>query len=247
MTTEPKRIISVHAECKVLCQHKDVCYSINRTKVEKDEDQRDVLDKVMKYAINGTSKVYMATCDAEFEGLFKKLKAFHNLNVTVSFNIYNKYERHQFNGMESQLQVSVYREKEFGLVGNDITKLYLVKNDESFNYALELLKGKNGYKNIHLPIDQGWAKDNKDDLIKLVRAWQDCRDETISLDSCLMGYITHGKCDYVDQYIDVHHDGTLRTCPFTKSSRNNIHDLEDEKEMFGITHTPKCIYSKYFG
>jgi len=126
-----------------------------------------------------------------------------------------------------------------------IQKIFLIKNVETFNIAKNIFELPKSYSKIHFVLEQQFVKDNKDLILALVSAWNNCTNKTLSLDSCLQNYVLNGTCAYKDNYIDIRYDGSVRRCPFSDEYHDINYDNPDD--MFSIPFKPSCIYHEMFG
>ena len=251
------KIISVHNySCKTKCQHADVCYFVNSKHKEVDEIEDGQVDKIETVVdkITGEKDIYYSGCDFLPSYVTYGMTIYGHekeKHMTFSSNHYNHMvniasSKEDLEKFKKNIQITVYSLDDLkDAKYYSIQKLYLIKDEESFNIATRILMDGGRYNKVHFPIYQKWAEENEDKLLILVGLWNLCNNHSLSLDSCLENYISNGTCGYAEDYIDLRYDGTVRRCPFS----DECHEINDKNpdEMFNIPFEPKCIYSKLFG
>lgn len=249
------KIISLHPfKCETKCPNSKVCYHLNRW-CEKRWDHKKI-QSLCKEAYRSDNDVHIAVCNFnEARFVVYNMLEYSNINMTISINVYNKLVKtydpiskktygELLNECKDRLQVTVYYIQEIIDLKNDFQKLYLIKSEATFIVAKWLMK-KEAVKNIHFPIAQDWASKNKDKLEKLIVVWTRIKDKSITIDSCLENYLMNGRCGYIDNYIDINYDITVRRCPFeVKGTSCKDMSIDD---MFKVEHKPSCIYHKLLG
>jgi hypothetical protein len=239
--------VSIHGSaCEFECPHAAVCYHRKKDKVPIGSfNISNIVDDILD---NKEYSIYMSVCSASdyVRGIYL-LNNFNNVNITIPVGLLNNKQLNYVNcdclDNSDRIQVTVSTMADIVLVGNKIQKLFLIKDDESFSTAVDILK--HGHiDNIHFPIEQEYIKLSK--LLTLIGAWRDCKNTTISLDSCLENFVVHGKCVYLDDYVDINYDGTYRKCPFKKTGKI-IRDSDTVESMINDNDEVDCIYSKLFG
>jgi len=250
------KIISVHNySCKQQCQHADVCYFVNGKHRDIDEIENSQVEKI-ETAINnisGKKDVHYSGCDFIPSYLTYGTSIYGNekeRHMTFSSNNYN-HMLQMTNGenvstFKNNIQITVYTIDDLKSIKYaEIQKLFLIKDDETYNIACSVFKNASRYNKIHFPIYQKWAEEHETELLVLIGLWNMSDNQTLSLDSCLENYVANGTCGYAEEYIDLRYDGTVRRCPFS----DECHDINtiNPDEMFNIPFEPKCIYSKLFG
>ena len=251
-----KKIISVHNhKCTTGCPHKDVCYFVNG----KHFDELPPKNNVIEEAIDNMSEdfeVHYSGCDPMPSMATYASNCSGNedeRHMTMSVNEYKKFKADKSNifknkDFDKNVQMTVYTLKDLQKEEyKDIQKMFLIKNEETFQIACEVFMDYENFNNIHFPIEHTWAEENVSKLTTLVAEWNKIRDKenNISLDSCLENYLLNGTCVYADNYIDLRYDGSVRRCPF--SDEFHKIDSENPDKMFEIKFTPNCIYKKLFG
>lgn len=256
------KIISVHNySCKTLCEHANVCYFVNGKHKEVDESISDIPDMIEQIInkISGDKQVYYSGCNFLSSYITYEQDIFGHedeRHMTFSSKLYH-HMKTLVNTEEAQelfdknIQLTVYTKDELDDINfNHIQKLFLIKDDETFNIAMDILHDHKRYGNIHFPIAQSWVENNPYKLGGLVGKYFEIKDEVdnITLDSCLMSYVLNGDCEYKTSYIDLRYDGTVRRCPFSDECHNiNNYDWKDNPDkMFDIPFEPKCIYKQIF-
>ena len=248
-----KKIISIHnSKCETLCEHSDVCYFVN-AKSENEQVGDDVINNVVSN-ITYNKDIHYSACNLQQTvDICDKITTEQNEYTYVTMNklmlkkinfIYENKKELDYLHKFIQLTVYSYDDIIADRYGN-YQKLFLIKDDETYQTAIYILKQKEQHK-IHFPVEQNWAAANENKLIALVSYWNQLGETTMSLDSCLENYVTNGTCVYANEYIDLRFDGTVRRCPFS-DERHNISDYDRPDDMFDILFEPKCIYHKLFG
>lgn len=251
------KIISVHNHsCKQQCQHADVCYFVNGKHREIDEIENSQIENIEKAIekISGEKEVFYSSCDFMSSFLTYGTNIYNNekeRHMTFSSNNYDNMlsmcsTKEDESVFKNNIQITVYNLEDLKSAKYyDIQKLFLIKDDATFETAISVFKDSSRYNKIHFPIYQKWAEDNENKLLMLVGIWNMCDNQTLSLDSCLENYVANGTCGYAVEYIDLRYDGTVRRCPFS----DECHDInvKNPDEMFNIEFEPKCIYKKLFG
>lgn len=242
----PKNI-SIHGSaCEFSCEHHTVCYHRKKNEVPKGSFD---INSIMKPTLNNDEyKIFVSVCShVDYVGGIYLLNHTDNVTLTLPTSL---YDDKQFRCLscncidyKDRIQVTVTSDDDIKTIGNDIQKLFLIKDDETFMYAMELIKSER-VSNIHFPIAQEYANISK--IISIATLWKECSDETITIDSCLENFIVHGKCVYQDDYIDINYDGTYRKCPFKKDG-TIIKDSDTIESMINTNDTVDCIYSIIFG
>ncbi len=237
-------IISVHGDkCGFDCPHAAVCY--HRRKDEQELDTK-TLRKIMIDIFSNVkdAEVYISVCsysDFAMCSMLASTLTETNVNFTLPVTLWRANKAFSA-AVSSKLQVTVYNMEDIIEIGNDVQKLYLIKDDETFNTAMTIMTDES-VSNIHFPIDQNYA--TKENLTIILKAWKKMKDTTITIDSCLENFVVHGKCVYSDNYVDVNYDGTYRKCVFEKKGFKMRKDLT-LNDMINTKYMPKCIYSKLF-
>ena len=245
--------ISVHNhKCTKPCEHANICYYING-KHKDSKITSDKIDEVINKISGDDNKIYYSVCDFMSAYITYSDSIYPNTNrsMTISNNIYkhfismfNPSDRKQFN---KKVQLTVYTADDLGDDNlKDIQKMFLIKDQESYELAELILRNPTEYHNIHFPIYHEWAKANQDLVLILVGLWltNSYLNTSISLDSCLENYIVNNKCVYAENYIDLRYDGSVRRCPFSDESHDI--DIDNPDNMFNIPFTPNCIWHELF-
>jgi len=186
--------------------------------------------------------IYIAVCSVEeAEKYLEHVVQNDNFVMTLTYETYSKLK---IPGHEHKFHVTCHYMENIVKVGEEVQKLYLVKDQVSYVIASWMLR-TGSVKNVHLPIDQEWIRSNPTDFIELTERWLECNEKTVTIDSCAESYLLTSKCSYKTNYIDINHDGTMRRCPFEKEG-TLIKDMSIE-DMFKVDYKPSCIYHDLLG
>ncbi len=233
------KTISLHLQkCRRKCTNKDVCYHRDR----EGKTKCGILKKVLEY--KGKANIHYSVCKNVTQHV--RYLANHNyVGITIPYSLIYSSHWSLYN-LPSTTQVSVHTFQEMftdDLV--DVQKLYLIKDNTTYDIAIAILGENSKGKNIHFPIYQKWIKENKEKLYMLIEKWLKTRDTTLSLDSCLTGFLHSKECPYKNNYIDITFDGKFCKCPFS-NNRKSIGDRLIE-DLFSDNFEVSCIYKTIFG
>lgn len=202
-------VISIHpAKCfRHDCPNEDVCYMKKRRSTTWENPYKYLGWKTRRCDIYVSVCECGSHCDMA-EEYFRENK---KVNITLPVMMIDRFKHLLKDERRNRLQISVHSLEDIKIVGNDIQKLYLIKDKETLSFALDVLR--NGHiSNIHFPIDMNFI--TKEHLLLLVKEWVKCKDASITIDSCVENYVVHGKCLYETNYIDLSCTGEYRKCPF---------------------------------
>ena len=225
--------------CVFNCDNKDVCYLKKRNKYN---DKLDFYN-VFKIFNKEDYTVYLSICDITSLNLARiLLKCINNLNITIPYSIYKDHKISKEKHDNDKISLSVYNIKDILDAPANYTKIFLIKNDESYKLA-KIILTSHGFINIHLAIDINYIDEYK--IKELLKLKEQTQSIGISLDSCLENYSLHKKCVYNDNYVDIDYDNTYRKCPFVKCG--TLINTESFEELINNKIKPNCIYHKVFG
>lgn len=245
MTQSLTRVISLHLQstnkCSLSCPHKKICYHHNR---ECGENIGASIFPLVESWLNNY-EVHFSLCDLteEVEQYINKWSSYKNFFITVSSKMFSEKLK---NLRKDVFQISVYSLADV-LKFKDYTKIFLIKDQDSLEKALDLTYLDEDIGNLHLAVDFKFAKESV--IVSLLVGVIDAieKNKNITLDSTLMNYIQHGKDAYVDDYIDINLDGTIRRSPFIDVGVE-FDFKKDIKEAFNIIQDTKIeLYAKLLG
>ena len=272
------KVISFHVDkCKNPCINSDICYLRHREMNKESNDRIDKDEHILKYMFMDTTKeYYIAICNKEIiKSAIIFLKSWNiNLNkihFTTNYDIYKESHK-ELKDYEKNTQVSIYSKEQWKELNNSsaVCPSYLIRDDKSLEVAKELLNDSNSRG--HLNIYQGYIEQYNDKANEILALWIKGKAKNISIDTCLESYARFKKCAFQKMYVDIHHDGTIRRCPFNSKGvnidtpevnkqyyiqsngtiipRNNVKvnkSLIDINRLYKIKHEPNCIYHKLYG
>jgi hypothetical protein len=241
MVENSSKLVSIHSdECHTGCPNIDVCYFVKR-KESKVVNLTDLRLKAISagYIVHEAISSIIQPTDARLN----LVRINKNYNLTVSRNLfdYNITLTRELSYLPiNQVQVSCYDHRDlFRFI--DYQKLFLIKDEVTFNTYKEIQNDIRLTK-VHFTIDQQWLTSST--LKEIVEIHNSSPLHKITLDSCLSNWVVHGKCMYMENYIDLSTDGTFRKCPF-KVEGMPIND-KTIKEMIQYTEPVTCKYQKIF-
>jgi hypothetical protein len=240
--------------CRGNCPNASVCYYLKRTRVT----NRTVCssDKLRNSILNSGAKVYESICVTDGSYHNTLLSRYRNYNITMSSSLLEYcidiYDTN-WSGSVDQIQLSVYTLKDvFNPEFEKYQKLFLIKNVETLARAYEILNTTLHSGKVHLILDQSFLRLEKAIALDLIKAHQNRRNPLVSIDTCLTSFVINGKCPYQDNnYIDISHDETLRTCPYKETGNiyNSTRNIvpEDMEEIFRVKFPENnCIFKEIF-
>jgi hypothetical protein len=246
------KVISVHQHsCKTHCEHSKICYFVNGKHEVEDNNIDNVIGDIVLNKDDSTN-VHFSACNYKdaLDIYNKYCRAKKNIYMTLSSNIYtqliNSIEKEELQHFNNHIQLTVYNDEQLLQKEYDnIQKMFLIKDDKTYNIALQIITHKK-YKNIHIPISQSYFAKKIPDFLYLISAWnkRDSNVRNITLDSCLTHYLYNGECQYSKNYIDLRFDGTVRRCPF--SDEHHKINTDNPDSMFDIEFKPNCIFAQVF-
>jgi hypothetical protein len=240
------KIISLHLEkCGGNCPHTKECYHIKRKENKLSYNISNNIE-IHKSIIRSGYKIHESICSKNrlTKWHIKELKKNKNYNITISANHFSLKLKNILEKNKDQIQISVYDQYNLD-VFKDWQKLFLIKNDESYNQFNEWL-GKNTGK-LHFILDQNYV--NSSLIKKIILLFNNKCSKNQSMDNCLTSWLINGRCPYSNgNYIDINYDGTIRTCPYSIKGINPSKAATNLNQLFGLKMLPtRCIYMSIFG
>lgn len=236
------KIISLHFQrCGGDCPHVAECYFVKREVAGLFNDISDY-EMVWQSIVRSGHKVHESICSAGLDTYhLEELKRNKNYNVTMSCHMADKYPG--LEEVKEQVQISVYDWKDVATY-HSWQKLFLIKNTNTYNAFKDWLGINTG--KLHFLIDQDWIDTAK--IREIIPLFNNSNNSDQSMDSCLTSWLVNKCCPNMgDEYIDINHDGTVRTCPYSargvepKGATNLEH-------LFGVKMLPySCKYMAIFG
>ncbi len=239
-----RKIVSLHMEpCSYDCPNSNVCY--HRRKIISSGKTEEILPS--NFRVEMLEKGYVlheSLCNEDILGPCVLLTRYPNYNLTLPYPTLEKNP--QLRTRSKQLQVSVYTKEQAMSILN-YQKLFLIKDDETYDYTIKKQLWNSPYSYMHFCVDQDWI--DKEKLQNLT--YYSMLSNTIgtTIDSCATSWIINGRCPYDHgSYVDINFDGTVRSCPFNK---NGVPISEvyngDYDSLFTLKCAPeKCKYSEMF-
>ena len=240
------KIVSLHMEpCSYDCPNVDVCYHRKKSTFSgKTEEvlplnfREQMLDK--GYIVHESKCTQLAYWHETL------LKLYPNYNITIPYSLFEKSKQNGIIIPIKQVQITVYTKEQARKVLN-YQKLFLVKNDETLQYAIKEGLWTIPYSYMHFCVNQDWVTSTKLQELFYYKMLSNTIGTTV--DSCAESWIINGGCPYNHgSYVDITYDGTLRACPFNKSGVpiNEVYN-GDYGSLFTLQCTPeKCKYSEIF-
>lgn len=241
------KIVSLHIQASCGgCSNKSICYFMNRTKI------RDPLfvtssDRMRVEFLKSGAKVHESICTTDYHYHGALMGMYPNYNITISAEQI-LYTRTMEFLKPNQTQISVYNTEQI-ILYRDFQKLYLVKDFTTLDFAKSLFNESNTGK-LHIILEQGFLARQRQILPALIQSFQERKNYSLTLDTCLTSFIVNGHCPYDNNnYIDLSWDGTARSCPYTKDGTrlNDKINYNKLKELFSINlPKPNCFYKELF-
>jgi hypothetical protein len=227
--------------CSYECPHMDVCY--HRRKNTLSSKMEGVLPpNFREELLERGCTIHESVCRLE-PMHFTLLRTFKKYNITLPYPLVTN----ELLTFRDQIQISVYTKEQARALPTH-QKLFLLKNNESLEYAK-----KHGFFNtpfsfMHFNVNQDWITNKVLSELFLYRLLSNAHRTT--LDSCIESGLQNGRCPYNHgNYVDITFDGTLRTCPFTRDGIpiTEVYDGTYES-LFKIPHrNDECKYINWFG
>lgn len=236
------KIVSLHMEsCSYDCPNVDVCYHRAKTSTSKTVE---VLPPDFRVEmLNKGWTIHESVCSQVAAGMgWILLNKYTNYNITIPFPLLSEGLK-QF---AHQLQVTIYTVEQAREIP-EIQKLYLIKNDNTFEYALDNF-GDISY--IHFCINQKWITRKAIQKLMYAKMVWSRTNPGITIDSCWEGCSTNHVCSYNSgDYIDITFDGTLRTCPFNKVGVpiDSVYNGTYESLFTLRTEHEFCKFTEWYG
>lgn len=218
-------IISLHLEqCVRQCQHRSICYHINKYNINNKIDTNKIR---LDYLNNPNNIVYESICNNITNNHIDLLKLYDNYHITTywenAISIMDKIE-HSID-LRNKLQISISHEWQIEYL-ESYEKLYLIKNQQTLN-KFESWINNSDFNKIHFLIDQNFLFNDESILPTIIILWEKRKNMNVSLDSCLINWIINSSCIFAKNYIDITYDGTIRTCPYNKNYISTINKLDN--------------------
>lgn len=240
-----RSVISIHpSKCSGGCPNENVCYLKKRVTTNTNSIKLKSYLGLTLY----THDIYLSVCSQkQVNEALTLVRCFKRVNLTIPFTLLDNFKHLLQSPIRNRLQISVYSEDNIKVIGNEVQKLYLIKDQETLEFTKTVFKDEY-ISNIHFPIDQNFI--TKDETLKLLKLWRDCKDPTITLDSCLENYAVHGKCLYQENYVDISLDGVYRKCVFDLVGKKiqDVNGIDQSiKKLIKKSEPVYCKYHTIFG
>ena len=243
------KIVSLHLQgCQHLCSNSSVCYLLGR---EIQDSQISNTDRFRMETLVQGVKVHESVCTTNGHYHMNMLRNFRNYNITISKRLIFYFDAMDWQQFSDRIQVSIYTwDDARSEYLAPFQKLFLIKDTDTLVLGMRLLETCHPTGKVHLLLDQKFI--NKNMILDLIKRTQNRNNLEVSLDTCLTSFIINGKCPYQDNnYVDIHYDGTLRTCPYKEQgityNANRSLVSDDLEEIFRIKFPENnCIYKEIF-
>lgn len=237
------KIVSLHMDpCTLNCPNSAVCYHKRKVLQPKDWGTFPETTDFRSTLLNAGYIIHDSVFQLEDSHLLL-LKQYETYNITIPFSLLTE-ELRQY---QKQIQISVYSKEQAREV-LDYQKLFLIKDNETFDYFKEEGLWNIPYSFMHFNINQDWLTKKYLGDIAYYILLSNAKGTT--LDSCAYSWLVNGQCPYAHgNYIDITFDGTLRTCPFNRAGIpiSSVFDGTYES-LFRTKHQPEqCKYSEWLG
>ena len=238
------KIVSLHMErCYTGCPNETVCYH-KRKDISSDKTEEILPPNFRQEMLKAGYKLYESVCSVHIID-WTLLVLYKNYNLTLPYPLF-EFWRSDLVDFKKQLQISVYTKEQARKI-LDYQKLFLIKDDASLKYAIEEQLWNIPYSYMHFNIDQNYITKKTLQEILYHRMLSNTVGTTI--DSCAENWIINDECPYEHkQYIDITFDGTLRTCPFSKTGvpLKSVYDGTYDS-LFKFCKPEQCKYAEIFG
>lgn len=240
------KIVSLHMEpCSYDCPNSDVCYH-RRKEISSGKTEEVFPINFRTHMLEMGFKLHESVCTTVYSWQMVLLDLFPNYSITIPFPLFKKSKEEGIVIPGKQVQITVYNKEQARAIPH-YQKLFLVKNDETLEYAIKNGLWNMPYSYTHFCVDQDWVTKDKLQELFYYRMLSNTIGTTV--DSCATGWIANGRCPYDHgSYVDINYDGTLRTCPFNKAGVpiSEVYN-GDYNSLFTLRCTPeRCKYSELF-
>lgn len=236
------KIVSLHMERCVNnnCPHRSMCYHLNKKLNNQDNFILGLRGRV--WMLRKGWQLHESICNGLKAMHWHLLKFYDNYNITIPCDQYEPY----LDRVKDQVQITVYNEEQAETF-KDYQKLFLIKDDETWDFFLKHSNMGFATHKMHYILEQEYI--NKDKLRIVAEHKMFANTFSITVDSCFTSFILNGRCPYsYNNYIDITFDGTVRFCPYAKEGIQMPVDLSEVEKLFKVKALPKkCIYSELFG
>ena len=234
--------------CKKRCPHINICYHKQKYKSEHEQSFSLGL-RGRVWILRDGYIIHESICNRLKPMHWHLLKSYSNYNITMSCEQYEPY----LDKVKEQVQLTVYNVDQAEIF-RDYQKLFLIKDDDTWEYFLKHWNMDFGIHKIHYIFEQNYI--TKDKLRIAAEKKMFSNDSSVTVDSCFTSYMLNARCPYsYNNYVDITYDGTMRSCPYMKTGKLMPFSFEDNfneykqlmDSVFQVeTLTKKCKYLKFF-
>lgn len=239
--------ISMHMqECtNKSCPNRKECYHLKRDKILTSNEiplwRSDMIGEAARLCRFGEAQVYYSMCQVDTTILDIAMNT-PNFNITLPCDLYKDEKvKLVMDKHPDKFQVSVYDLTQV-IFFDKFQKIYLIKDPKTLEEAKWMsVIGDN----LHFAVDMSTLRKLR--AKKIMTMYKECKNPTISLDSCMEHYALNGTCVYQKDYIDLNYDGTWRKCVFSSTGKMNLEcSLKELMALANEEPVGNCKYNDLF-